>query len=89
METIFSNRCSILGDLWINYRYETLFEDFVEYNDLGLPLAYMLHEGLAESTEMGTRYINETWDLFMASLEIEDTGFETLDQVLDKGIKED
>ena len=89
MGTDFKNKCIILGDLWLNYRSETLFEDFIEYNDMGLPLAYMISESIAEPTELGSKYVEETWDLFMAAMEIEDTGFETLDQVLDKGIKDE
>lgn len=89
MKTEFKNKCIILGDLWLNYRQQDLFEDFIEYNDMGLPLAYMISESIAEPTELGSKYVEETWDLFMAAMEIEDTGFDTLDQVLDKGIKED
>jgi hypothetical protein len=33
IETIYE----ILADLWINYKYDDEFEDFIEYNDLGLP----------------------------------------------------
>ncbi len=87
--TDFKNKCIILGDLWLNYRGETLFEDFIEYNDMGLPLAYMISEGIAEPTELGSKYVDETWDLFMGAMEIEDTGFENLDQVLDAGIKDE
>jgi len=89
MGTDFKNKCIILGDLWLNYRQQDLFEDFIEYNDMGLPLAYMISESIAEPTELGSKYVEETWDLFMAAMEIEDTGFESLDQVLDQGIKDE
>ncbi len=36
-KTTFENKCDILSDLWMNYRFEKQFEDFVNYNDLGLP----------------------------------------------------
>jgi len=66
--TPWETKCSILADLWINHRDNVLFDDFIEYNDLGLPLAYMLSESIAASTDLAVKYINETWDLFLASL---------------------
>ena len=87
--TLWETKCSILADLWINHRDNVLFDDFIEYNDLGLPLAYMLSESIAASTDLAVKYINETWDLFLASLEIQDTGFATLDEVLDSAVEED
>lgn len=67
----FANKCGILGELWINYKDDKQFGDFIEYNDLGLPLAYMIAEGLVkEITPLGEQYINETFDLFIAGLEI-------------------
>lgn len=75
-------KCTILADLWINHRDNTLFEDFVEYNDLGLPLAYMLSEQIAASTELAIKYVDETWDLFLGSLGIPDRGYSTLDECL-------
>ena len=46
MATDFSTKTAILADLWINYRDEGEFEDFIEYNDLGLPLAYLINTEL-------------------------------------------
>ena len=67
----FANKCGILGELWINYKDDKQFGDFIEYNDLGLPLAYMIAEGLVkEITPLGEQYIEETFTLFIAGLEI-------------------
>lgn len=81
--THFSNVCSILGQLYQNYKEDKNLADFIEFNDLGLPLAYFASEGLAEVSEDGQKYILETWELFLASLGLEDKGFETLEQVFD------
>jgi hypothetical protein len=78
----YSSRCDILSDLWMNYRDEEDFKDFIEYNDLGLPLAHFISECIVSSAQMAEQYINETCNLFIAALEIEDTGFTSLDQVL-------
>jgi len=81
--TPFDERCSILATLWNEHRDNKGLQDFIEYNDLGLPLAYFASEGLAEVSEDGQKYILETWELFLASLGLEDKGFETLEQVFD------
>jgi hypothetical protein len=83
METIFENQAKILGNLYMNYKDEEEFEDFIEYNDVGLPLAYLMSEGLSIPTDDGVRYIQETWELFLGGLGIEDTGFETLEDVFE------
>jgi hypothetical protein len=79
--TDFSNICDILGSLYANHSEDKDFKDFIEFNDLGLPLAYLSSENLCELSADGERYIEETWTLFLASLKINDTGFEVLDEL--------
>ena len=81
--TDFSNICDILGELYANYKDDKEFSDFIEFNDLGLPLAYMVRENLAVPSDDGARYVVETWDLFLKSLNVEDSGFTDLDSVLE------
>lgn len=67
----YKTKCNILSDLWQNYRDDEDFKSFIEYNDLGLPLAYFLAEGLvSEVLPDGQKYISETFDLFISALEI-------------------
>ena len=80
--TTYSNQALILADLWLNYRQDEEFQDFVEYNDIGLPLAYVIANDIVKSTDLAERFIGETFDLLLAGLEVEDTGFETLDDIL-------
>ena len=56
--------------------------EFIDYNDLGLPLAYILENKIADLNESSERYINETFGLLLELLEIEDQGFEELDELL-------
>jgi hypothetical protein len=79
--TGFSNKCAILGELYSNYKHDPKLSDFIEFNDLGLPLAYLTSEGLCELSTDGERYIEETWELFLASMNLNDTGFDELDDV--------
>ena len=77
------SRAQILADLWMNYRDDEEFLDFVEYNDLGLPLSYALANNIVQETELLANLINETFDLFLAALEVdEDTGFDSIDDLL-------
>ena len=84
METTFSDKANILADLWLNYRDDEEFQDFINYNDLGLPLAYAFANNIIDTaTPMLEQFINETFALLLSGLDIDkDYGFETLDGVL-------
>jgi hypothetical protein len=81
--TDFRNVCEILGKLYSVYKDDEEFKDFIEFNDLGLPLAYFVAENLCEVADDGARYITETWALFLAGLNLDDTGFSDLDEVFE------
>lgn len=80
--TTFDSKCEILGELWIEYKNDAEFEDFIEYNDLGLPLAYAISSGIINSTPIAEGFVTETFELLLSGLEIEDEGFESLADVL-------
>lgn len=81
--TPFSNRCDILAELWTEMKGDVQFEDFFDYNDLGLPLAYAISAGIVAKSDLSEGFVNETFDLFLDVLGLEsDTGFETLADVL-------
>lgn len=81
--TSFQDKASILADLWLNYRQDAEFDDFIEYNDIGLPLAYAIDNAIVDATPIATRFVEETFALLLEGLEItEDTGFENLDDLL-------
>jgi hypothetical protein len=84
-ETPFELRCSILGDFWFKFKDEDEndWEDYLEYNDLGLPLAHALAEGLIEANSKTKDLINESWNSLMDALEIEDSGFRNLEELLE------
>lgn len=80
--TDFSSICKILGELYSNHKEDVVFQNFIEYNDLGLPLAYMVTEGLATPSKRGIKYITETWKMFLDNFGIQDTGYTSLNNVL-------
>lgn len=82
-ETTFDTKALILGQLWISYKQDDEMSDFFEYNDLGLPLAFAFAEGIVNHTPTLEQYINETWFLLLEGLEIEDTGFEDITDLME------
>jgi hypothetical protein len=83
METTFENKCNILSELWLNYRDNKDFQDFVKYNDIALPLSFMISEGIVENPgELGASFVDETFELLLKAVGQEDLGFETLDSLL-------
>jgi len=78
--TPFPMRCEILADVYLNHRDEEELEDFVVYNDLGLPLAYLIANDLVEPSEKAIEMVDETWDLLLGLYGLSrDSGFEDLD----------
>jgi hypothetical protein len=81
--TSFEVRCDILADLWQNYKQDEQFQDFVSYNDIGLPFSFLIAEQLATPAERGKAFVNETFDLLLKALDIpEDEGYDSLDDLL-------
>ena len=82
--TPFDERCSILSSLWKTQKDNKELQDFVEYNDLGLPLAYFVAEGLVTIHDEARIYIDETFDLLLEECgHEEDTGFKELNEILE------
>ena len=57
--------------------------DFFEYNDIGIPLAFAYAEGIVNYTLTLDRYVTETFDLLLEALNIEDAGFDNLQDLWD------
>jgi len=66
----------------MQYRFEKQFEDFVQYNDIGLPLAFLIDEELVKPNPTAKAMIEETFELLLTALKIEDAGFDSLDELL-------
>ena len=84
MPTNFETKCAILSDLWLNYKDNEELEDFVEYNDLGLPLAYLIHTDLVAVTETGMPYVDETFNLLCTALGLDsDEEYTSLNELME------
>jgi hypothetical protein len=83
-ETTYRSKISILAEFWLRSRGNDDFVDFRTSDDIGLPLAQLLREGVVESTSKAEKLIEKTWSLFLLDLDIEDYEFETLDEMLEE-----
>lgn len=87
MTVSFSDKCGILGQFWIQYRDDENLKVFTEYNDIGLPLAYFIAAGLVTANPIAEDYVNETFNMFVAALELTEedlNGINDLDTLLDR-----
>lgn len=81
--TPFNKRVEILADLWMYNRTDPKLTTFVEYNDVGLPAAWIIDEKLATPEPPLKLLVSETFDLLLKELEFEeDHGFDSLDDML-------
>ena len=84
MTTPYNIKYAILSDLWTNYKTDKDMADFFEYNDLGLPLAFMIEQKIVESTPVAQVYIEETFELLVESLGLDsDDEFESIDEMFE------
>jgi hypothetical protein len=82
-ETFFS-RCEILAELWVEYRDDDQFKDFIAHQDIGLPLAYVISNEIVKPTKIAKDYVNETFELFAVALGLEvDDDWTTLSQMIE------
>jgi hypothetical protein len=81
LTTTFDSKALILGQVWMEHKTDNEMADFFAYNDIGIPLAFAFAEGIVNHTPTLEQYINETWDLFLEALNIEDQGFYNLPEV--------
>lgn len=80
--TSFETVCSILAELWSNYKQDEDLEDFMEYNDLGLPLAFLIDSNLVDASPMAKDLVLETWEIFLGALGLDnDIEWKSLDQI--------
>lgn len=78
----YADKTGILGQLWIDYREDENFSLFMEYNDIGLPLSYVVAEGLVPAlTDLGEDYVDETLEMFFKLLEISEQEVDMLDKI--------
>jgi len=78
----FADKTGILGQLWIDFRDDDNFSAFMDYNDIGVPMAYYLAEGLVNGlTPLGEQYVEESIDMMFKLLEITEAEVDGLEEI--------
>jgi hypothetical protein len=89
MTNTFDNKVQILSEIWTQLRFDEQLTDFVEYSDLGLPLAYLFYHNIVEPTDTAKAIIQETYDVLLAMFEVEDSAdFEWYADLYNKATEE-
>lgn len=85
MSTGIDKRCEILSELWMSYKDQAELSDFIAYNDLGLSLSFSINEDIVKTTPLAESYINESFDLLLEAMGLEDRGFNSLNEIFSVG----
>lgn len=80
--TNLESQIRILAELYEFHKLDEDLKDFIEFNDVGLPLAYFANEGLVTLSNDAKEYVTETFELLLGELGLKDTGFQNIDQIL-------
>jgi hypothetical protein len=77
-----TDKTGALASLWLEFKEDSDFADFIKYNDIGLPMAYYIAEGLvADLTPLGEQYIIETFDMLLKLIDVTEV---EIDEVLEE-----
>ena len=82
MTTDYAKKVDILKHLWLNYSDNDMFEEFIDLNDLGLPMAYFISQGIVESTPMAEDLVNQSFQALLDMFEVDDRGFKSLQEII-------
>jgi hypothetical protein len=83
MNTPFDTKALILSNITTDKAgVSEAWDNFIAYNNLGLPLAYAYVNGWFDNpSEPVVRHINQTFDRLVAGFGKDDTGFETVEEI--------
>ena len=81
-------KAEIIFEFINGYRDEESFQDFFNYNDLGVPLAVMIVNDLVILNEGGVQVLDETWESLCENLNDADIeyDYESLDELIERAV---
>jgi hypothetical protein len=81
-------KAEIIFEFINDYRDEESFQDFFNYNDLGVPMAVMIVNDLVILNDGGLDVINETWLSLCENLNDADPeyDYESLNELIEKSV---
>lgn len=85
-----SFRADVLKEFWLFFKDDDdeYIQEFIQVNDLGLPLAYFVSEGFISDEDMNDKVetmINDTWNSMLNALDLTTDEVEgmTFSEILD------
>ena len=82
----FEDKARVVAECWMVVRDHEVWDEIVNYGDLGFPLAYSHIAELSELTDDGKKLVVDVYDIILKSLEVEDQFYRTFEDVLDAKI---
>jgi hypothetical protein len=82
----FDKKAAVVAECWMIVREQEVWKDLLKYGDLGYPLAYAYDNGMIELKDKARNFVEEVYDVMLASLGIPDEDYENFEALLDKNI---
>ena len=81
--TPLSKKIDILSQVFSMTFDNDNYREFFEFNALVLYMCFLLNTGMVtDITDDGERYVNITWQNLLNSLDLTDTGFDSVDEMI-------
>ena len=82
--TPFAVQCEILSEFWHSNKNDPKMTEFVEFNDLGLPLAYAIGNKIVQGSDLATKYVTDTFSQFLELQNLSGQNFDSLSDFREK-----
>ncbi len=83
----FDDKAAIVSECWMVVRRQDAWGELIEYGDLGFPLAYAYVTKAVTLEDQGRLYVEEVYDVILASLNIPDEEYVDFEALLDKHLE--
>ena len=79
----FDNKARVTAEAWMLVRDSEVWDEIVQYGDLGFPLAYAHVANLAKLDDEGKKLVLDVYDIIVKSLEVPDEYYKDFEAMLD------
>jgi hypothetical protein len=80
--TSIETQVEIISDLWLDHQDKLAFKSLFKYADLAFPLAFAIDNDIVDLTDKASAHIQEAFALFLSTMGVTDSGFTSLDDIL-------
>ena len=83
-ETPLEDKAQIIVEFVQDFQVTGEYDEFFDYNDLGIPLAIAITQDMADLTESGLAIFEETWSQLCELFEMDKTeSYESIEDLMD------